>query len=228
MRKRYAAMFFLGMLLVMVTVACEKSARSADGSSGEVNGTPVAVAKVVGSFYPIEGTHYQLATISTSQNESGRGYDLSNLFSYGRSDYSVYNYVFLDVDTETAYALLPTNDNAILSIQGYPTPSPAEPLAGEKTPVAWWLYTLVKQDTNQDDQLSYLDKQTLAISDVGGKGYTEIIPNVDQVLGNVLKNETILLIIYSSDHKNYLAHIDLPGRVVTKTTELPDFGVNLK
>ena len=194
-------------------------------SAETINGTPVPVKKTLGSFYPIEGTHYQLASISTDQGESGRGADLSRLFSYGRSDYSVYNYVFLDVDGETVHALLPTNQNVILSIEGYPV-SKTDDLT--KVPVAWWLYTIVKEDTNQDQQLSYLDRKTLAVSDVAGNGYTEIITGVDQILADVFKDGNVLLIVYRANGKNFLAHVDLAARKVTSTSELPSFGEDVK
>jgi hypothetical protein len=209
-------------LLIALTGCSNPISRSVE----TVNGTPVPAKKMLGAFYPIEGTHYQLASIATDKGESSnRGYDFSQLFSYGRSDYSVYNYVFLDVDGEKVHALLPTNENAILSIQGYPTPNAnQEP----KIVVAWWLYTIVKEDTNKDEQLSYPDKKTLAISDVGGDGYTEIIADVDQVLGDAFKAGDVLLIIYRAKGKNFLAHVDLAARKVTTTTELPSFGEDVK
>ena len=216
--------FAFGALLIALT-ACSSAI---PGRSVEtVNGTPVPVKKTLGAFYPIEGTHYQLASISVDQGESSSGYDFTRLFSYGRSDYSVYNYVFLDVATETVHALLPTNLNVILSIQGYPTPNSSD-LSAQKIPVAWWLYTLVKEDTNKDEQLSYPDKKTLAVSDVAGNGYTEIVADVDQILGNVFKEGNVLLLIYRANGKNFLAHVDLSARKVTATTELPSFGEDVK
>jgi hypothetical protein len=196
-------------------------------TKGEEGGTPAPIKKVLGAFYPIAGTQYQLANITTEQGESGRSgsYDFSQLFSYGRSDYSVYNYVFLDVKSESVYALLPTNVSVILSIQGYPAPNAnIEP----KIPVAWWLYTLVKTDSNEDGQLSYTDQKTLAISDVGGQGYTELISDVDQVLGDVYKDGNVLLLIYRTNGKNFLASIDLASRKVTRNAELPSFGEDVK
>lgn len=220
--------FALSALALLLTACGGLVGRSARGiESGENGGTPVAVTKVLGAFYPIEGTQYQLASISTAQGESSRAasYDFSQLFSYGRSDYSVYNYVFFDVENETVSPLLPSNANVITSIQGYPVPkSDVTP----KIPVAWWLYTLVKKDTNEDGQLSYLDLKTLAISDVGGKGYTELVKDVDQVLGDVYKDGDILLLIYRANDKNFLARVDLVARKVSKTTELPSFGADVK
>lgn len=214
--------FLFSVLLVTLTACNQSIGRPIEA----VNGTPVPVEKMLGAFYPIEGTQYQLASIATAQGEGGRGYDLTDLFSRGRLDnYGVYNYVFLDVEAETVHALLPTNEYVILSIQGYPVPKSDEL---EKIPTAWWLYSIVKADTNQDKQFSYLDKKTLAVSDVGGQGYTEVITDVDQILADVFKEDNALLVIYRANDKNFLAHVDLAARKVTKTTELPSFGEDVK
>jgi hypothetical protein len=97
-----------------------------------------------------------------------------------------------------------------------------------KIVVAWWLYTLVKADTTKDGQLSSADQKTLAISDVGGKGYTELVSGVDQVLGDAYKDGDILLLIYRTGDKNFLARVDLASRKVIKTTEIQSFGADVK
>ena len=213
----------LGLLAIMLTACSGMVGRS--GSKDAANsGTPLPVKKILGSFHPIDGTQYQLASIDIPSEGGGR-FDFSQLFSSGRSDYGVYNYVFFDTQSESVYALLASNEDSILSIQGYPVP---DANATPKVPVAWWFYTLVKDDTNQDGSLSSDDEKTLAISDVGGKGYTELVSGVDQVLGDVYKDGNILLLIYRTQGKNFLAHIDLPSRKVTQTTELPSFGDDVK
>ena len=51
-------LLIFGMFVIMLT-ACSMTASR---PSGMVNGTPAPVKKVLGAFYPIEGTHYQLAS----------------------------------------------------------------------------------------------------------------------------------------------------------------------
>ena len=226
MKKLTLALSILAMLLTACGGLVGRSVRGEE--SNVEGGTPETVKKNLSMFYPIEGTHYQLANISAGQvSESSRSssYDFSQVFSSGRSDYGVYNYVFFDVESESVYALLPTNENMITSIQGYPMPNST---VTPKVSLAWWLYTLVKKDTNQDGMLSALDKKTLAISDVGGKGYTELVSGVDQILGDVYKDGDILLLIYRASNKKFLAHIDLVSRKVSKTSELPSFGADVK
>jgi hypothetical protein len=184
------------------------------------------VEKTLGEFRSIAGTNYLIASVTGSESNTNI-YD--ELFSsgrwYGRGyGFSQYNLVFLDAATETVYPLLDTNEYEIVSMDGFPKPvyelnenKPPE----QKEPIAWWLFSIIKSDTDQDNDLTSLDKQTLSVADVGGKGYTEIIADVDNLLGTAYKDNDTLLVIYRSNGKNYLAHVDLPSRQVSSTEELP-------
>jgi len=196
------------------------------GSPFVENQTPATPkAKILGPFRAIEGTDYMISSVTDSP-EDPRIYE--DLFSSARwygggSGYNQYNIVFLDVTSETVYPLLPTNDFEVVSMEGFPKPVPVlDPSvpAPPRDPVAWWLISVVKADTNDDKDVSSLDKQTLSIADVGGRGYTEIIQEVDAVLGTAFKENNTLLVIYRSNEKNYLARVDLPSRQVSSTEEL--------
>jgi hypothetical protein len=185
------------------------------------------IIKTLGDFRSIDGTNYLIASVTGSNGETSM---LSELFSSGRwygggYGYSQYNLVFLNISTEAVYPLLDTNDYEIVSMEGFPTPvvsfnNQSQPVP-PTDPIAWWLFSIVKSDTDQNGDLSSLDKQTLSISDVGGTSYTEIISDVDNLLGTAFKNGDTLLIIYRSNGKNYLAHVNLPSRQVESTEELP-------
>jgi hypothetical protein len=199
--------------------------RAASHSSSTDDNEPIT--KMLGDFRSIDGTHYLIASVTGSDGETSL---FNELLSSGRwfgrgYGYSQYNLVFLDINTEEVYPLLENNDYEIVLVEGFPTPvvsfnNQSQPVL-LTDPIAWWLFSIVKSDTDQDGDLSSLDKQILSISDVGGKGYTEIIPDVDNLLGTALKNGDTLLIIYRSNNKNYLAHVNLPLRQVESTEELP-------
>ncbi|MFT3891939.1 MAG: hypothetical protein QM730_09925 [Anaerolineales bacterium] len=199
--------------------------RSAGHSSSTDEKAPIT--KTLGDFRSIDGTDYLIASVTGSDGETSL---LSELFSSGRwfgggYGYSQYNLVFLDASTEEVYPFLNTNDYEIVSVEGFPTPvisfnNQSQPIP-PTDPIAWWLFSIVKSDTDQNGDLSSLDKQTLSISDVGGRGYTEIVPDVDNLLGTAFKNDDTLLIIYRSNGKNYLARVNLPLRQVENTEELP-------
>jgi hypothetical protein len=204
--------------LLLVGLACTREI----GPSGvPVNSTAEPVKKDLTEFSQIAGTNILVAGIY--QGESSGGWDFSLRSGSGYS-YAVNNYVFFDMDSEQFHALLPANDYAIINKIGLPLCCDNS----EKNPVKWWLYYVVKADTNQDKLLSANDKFTLSISDVGGNGYVELIPDMDVSLGQFMKSDTLLLFFYRQNDKKYYAKIDLQSRSVLATTEYPSFGADVK
>jgi hypothetical protein len=137
----------------------------------------------------------------------------------GYAGYSVYNYVFFDRESETFNRLLPTNDYVVLQIMGFPSGT-ATTDSEDFEPVQWWSYLLVKEDTDKNGVLDYKDNLTLGVTDVGGNEPTELIMEIDHVLGQTLKGDDRLFVIFHLRGKNYVAKIDLPGRQLVSTTEL--------
>jgi hypothetical protein len=214
-----------GLLLILLTACSGLVGRS--GQVIDATNTPVPDSKMLGTFYPINGTHYQMAAIIDAPGSSrNSGSDYSQLFTSRRYDYGVYNYVFLDVNAEKVHALLPHNSNIIQSVRGYPTPvSTADDVP--PPPVSWWLYT-IQSDTDKDGKLTSEDLKTLSMSDVGGLGYTELIHDVERVLAEVYRDNNTLLVLYHSKDKNFMASIDLTTGKVIKTSELPSFGEDVQ
>jgi hypothetical protein len=204
--------------LLLVGLACT---RSSDTPGIPASGTAEPVKKDLTGFSQIAGTNILVAGIY--QGESSGGWDFSLRSGSGYS-YAVNNYVFFDMDSEQFHALLPANDYAIINKIGLPLCCDNS----EKNPVKSWLYYVVKADTNQDKLLSANDKFTLSISDVGGNGYVELIPDVDESLGQFMKSDTLLLFFYRQNDKKYYAKIDLQSRSVLATTEYPSFGPDVK
>jgi hypothetical protein len=202
--------------LFLVSLACTSGSTS---PGAPVSGTAEPRKKDLSEFSQITGTKILIAAVY--QGESGNGLDFS--LNSGR-EYStnVYNYVFFDMDSEQFHALLRANEYAILSKIGLPVSG------NEVAPIKWWLYYVVKADTNQDKQLSNQDKFTVSMSDVAGNGYIELIPDIDQALGQFMKSDTLLLFFYLQNDKKYYAKIDLQSRSVVATTEYPSFGPDVK
>jgi hypothetical protein len=144
----------------------------------------------------------------------------SESFKGGSYD-NAHNYVFLNTTDESTRQLLPTNDYMITNTIRFPEERQAqkEPMA-----VQWFLYFLVKDDTDGDKKLTYKDHRTVAISDSGGWGYAEVIQNVEQIYGQVLRDANTLLVIYRSGSKKYIARVDLPNRKVVTTNEMTSPG----
>ena len=173
---------------------------------------PVANAgakRTLGLFQPVYGTKYLMAPITSE----GKGDYFSSKGDYANT----HNFAFFNTADESVRALLPANDYWIVETKRFP----AKEEAGEQpVPVQWFLYSLVKSDTDGDKKLTYKDNKVLAISDAGGVGYTEIISDVEEVYGQADSEANGLYVIYRSQSRRYVAKIDLLNRKVVSTKEL--------
>jgi hypothetical protein len=229
--KRHLLWLFLSVVMVTASCSFGRESRAPFQSDSNPASTPVPVEKVLSTFDPIKATHYLMARISANADaRDSSGSPLSWLVESGYSSYSydTYNFVFFDLDTESYHRLLPTNESVILQLTGFPLPAqdssqPDTPIH----PIEWWLYTIVKVDTDGNGLMNYEDKLTLGVSDVGGNGFTEVVGDVDSLLGQIYGEHSSLFVIYHSDGKNYIAKIDLPTREVVLTTEM-DLGEDVK
>ncbi len=215
---------FLILVSFLVTGTACFTRYSTSSSPDSVGSTPQPIEKHLSAFSPIEGTDYLIANISGNPADSAR--EAFSPFSWtergysGYSGYEIYNYVFFDSETETFNKLIPTNEYVVLQIVGFPSGTPADKPEGFQ-PVMWWLYILAKADTDQNKILDYRDKLAIGVTDVGGNAPTEVLPDVDAVLGHTLsKDQDTLFVIYHALDKNYVAKIDLPGRQVVSTNEI--------
>lgn len=176
------------------------------------NIAPVANAgakRTLGSFRPVNGTKYLMAPI-TSEGKA-------EYFSSKEGYANTHNYAFFNLADESTRTLLPTNDYWITETKRFPE---KEEASQQSAPVQWFLYFLVKSDTDGDKKLTDKDNKTLAISDAGGDGYTEIISDVEAVYGQALSEANYLSVIYRSQSRKYVARIDLLNRKVVSTKEL--------
>ena len=211
----------IAVSLISIAVACNRFTRSPNSTG--VEATPQPVEKHLSAFRPIEGTSFMIADISGNPQAEERGSFspfrwIESGYS-GYSGYEIYNFVFFNSETETFNRLLPTNEHVVLQIIGFPPGTPTEK-PEDFEPVSWWLYVLAKADTDKTGVLDYKDKLTIGVTDVGGNSPAELIPDIDRVLGHILKEENMLFVIYHSLDKNYIAKIDLPGRQIVSTTEM--------
>lgn len=220
-----SVLFFAILSLFMAGISCGRMSQP----SGPVESTPQVVEKHLSAFRPIQGTNYMIADISGSPPSSERDFSPFSWIERGYSGYAgyaIYNYVFFNSETEMFNRLVPTNEYVVLQIMGFPSgTSPVEPEDFE--PIRWWSYLLVKEDTDKNGVLDYKDNLTLGITDVGGNAPTELILEIDHVLGQTLTDDNTLFVMYHLRDKNYVAKIDLPGRQVVSTTEL-DLGDDVK
>ena len=223
--------FFLIALALILTACIPTLADRNPSQESEPAPTLQPVEKVLSSFNPINGTDYLMAGIVAIPGDRESSFNpLEWINSSGYSSYSsnTYNYVFFNLATEQYHRLLTSNEYVIYQTSGFPTLQydPANPDQPAPT-VEWWVYSVIKKDTNGNGFLDFKDDLTVGLSDVGGNGYTELIENVDAILSQVYKDSSALFIIYSADEKNFIAKINPTTREVASTTEM-DLGEDVK
>lgn len=220
------AIFFLGFVTLFVCAACSLSQQnqSSPTEKGKVN-----ASRSLGRFMCLPGTSFQMAPIESIDESGG--------FSKGY-ERRIHNYLFMDATKATFTKLLDRNSYAIVErfvfpnvvSQSYPgDPSDIISCSNTNEKVRWLLYSIVKEDSNSDRQLTIEDQKILAISDIRGLNYSELIPNVQEIYGRAFQKESNrLVIVYSSRDRKQVSVIDLPTQKIVSTKLLPDLGKDVK
>ena len=234
MLKKYWQIIGLAGITLSV-VGCNQQQANVN-SSPKLNQptTPLVAPKEVRmtEFQQINGTPYLYAPIYVA-GEDGKSItkqikelasDASSSYG-GRSDNNidVRNYMFVHRDQLSASKLLSNNNARLLSMEQIGEPAltiKTEPNRSWIQKVSTLWYVKVTADTNGDKVLNDLDRQQIAISDVSGANYTEMIKDIDKIILVYPKGINRRLVIYTSGHKHFVADIDLPKRQTT-VKELP-------
>jgi hypothetical protein len=161
----------------------------------------------LGNFQELEGTPYLMAPINSQQNYPQDSYEKKAL--------TIRNYLFVNVDDKSTQQLVPGNDFLFVDAQKVVL----ERRDDEIVRGIW--YQVVKADSNNDKTLDNNDKKTIAVSDVSGSDYTEVIDEVDRFLGSHQKNSTTLLVFYELDGREYIGEINMLERVLVEKVVLP-------
>ncbi|MBE9031508.1 hypothetical protein IQ266_17385 [filamentous cyanobacterium LEGE 11480] len=223
------ARLFLIPAVLLLCVACRpKPNKVSDAANTGGNGQPsVKVDRRLGNFKAVPGTPFQMAPIVAAEWERS----LLSKSNYPAGQTA--NYLFLDTETATFVKLLDDNRQLITNTSQFPTgPKACRPktaCAGQSETVKSIVYTIVKQDTNNDQRLTTDDSQTIAVSDANGKNYTELIQDADVVYHKVYKQATQrLLVAYARDGKRLLDVIDLTKKQVIETKPMVALGADVK
>ena len=163
-------------------------------------------------FRPLSGTPYLIADQVARQYKS-RGVLSSS--SYDKQ-VSTRNYLFFDGNGKTSHWLRPNSDFLFLEKREL-----TQSQDDADSTVQCLLYSLVKADSNDDQQLNYDDAKAIALSDPSGKNYQELIQNIDQVQQIHQQNDQRVLVFYRADEKHYVADIDFVQGKLLATQELP-------
>jgi capsid portal protein len=162
------------------------------------------------SFESLNGTPYLIAAVSSEQDYRQSYYE--------KEATSIRNFLFVNGSDKSARRLVTKNNFLFLAYEKLGQQTQPQTVVNN---VRGILYQVVTSDTNGDKRLSSSDRKTIALSDVSGANYTEVIPQVDIVLGTHQKDEATLLVFWASGGKNFVTEINIPARKVTLTKQLP-------
>ncbi len=175
---------------------------------------------VMGEFSLTKGTDYLIAPVYTDYSGKGRIMNFSNS-EYG--DYSskkgddslVNNYIFVNRQDLSSRKLFPDNRATILAAQQLGEAGTEGTGSNQKTIVKnikAILYQVVKADTNSDKKLDHQDKKSIAIADVNGGNYQELVTGIDRVINIHSQSKDKRIVFYQTGPDYFAASIDIPSR----------------
>lgn len=227
------SILLLALVIAFSSLACGRSIIPQDSSvNADGPDAPKPVEKTLSTFTPILGTDYLMAGIvpvEVGRDSSLNPFEWISSSGYsGYSPYLTYNYVFFNTQTADYHRLLPDNNSVIFQTAGFPqlVYDPNDPTKPAPV-IEFWMFNIVKADTNADGYLDYRDKITIGIADVSGGNYTELITNVDAIQSQYYDTPSNFFIIYNVNDKNFIAKVNPITRQIISTTEM-DLGEDVK
>lgn len=163
----------------------------------------------LGHLEKIDGNPYVMIPLYSDQNYA-QSY-------YSKSAQSTRNILFINIGNNQKRWLLDTNDWLIISSDILP-----EREYNEKDRLAKViLYSIVKKDTNNDKRLTSEDKSVIALSELSGENYKEILRDIDVLIGQQLLDNKTLIVIYQKQGIGYSATVSLTDFSISNQTQLP-------
>jgi hypothetical protein len=194
-----------------------------DRSVAQASPTPAPKVWMT-DFQQIDGTPYLYAPIyvATAEKRQSISTQLKSAV-YSRSYDSgidIRNYMFVHRDNLSASKLLSNNTGRIIELEQIGQPLPPirtgknSTVSARKKITTFW-YTKVSSDTNGDKILDGKDRKSIALSDVSGANYTEVIKDIDKIILIHSKGIDRRLAIYTTGDKHFVADVDLTKRTAT-------------
>lgn len=167
----------------------------------------------LGSFQRVAGTAYLVAAAHSEQ-----AYPAS--FS-GKEATAIRNYLFVNGEDMSSRWLVPNNDQLFLNMECILADGMMTSWGDSGKPVKWLVFQVVTSDTDGDRRLSASDRMAVAVAESNGAQYTEVLSNVDRILGESWLSGDRLLVVHSSGGKHRAAEVNLLERKVVAVKELP-------
>ena len=222
----FLGLLLLGSLIFLPYLLGSRTSHDSVSIEKEVETPPELTLR---SFRQLRGTQYFLAEIVTSGGSSFYEYGSSRSYDFGEvSGGLIRNLVFLDSETLLSHTLFDHNHSYIINMVSFPVqpPPPTSPdEEPEIVPIQWFVYEIAHQDTNQDGELNREDARVIALSNVDGSRYQELLTDVSDIYNLTMLDNGQLLIIYRQNGDRFAAAVDLQTQTILNTQQLPDLGI---
>src|SRR4051812_10163220 len=108
------------LMALLLATGCTRAGPPGAGQNPDAGSPP---DKELGAFEPVRGTTYLRVAPIRLSDRNGKSYSW-NPSSSGHDSFASYNYVFLDLNTETFVRLLPTNSWRVVGRTELPETNP--------------------------------------------------------------------------------------------------------
>ena len=222
----FLGLLLLGSLIFLPYLLGSRTSHDSVSIEKEVETPPELTLR---SFRQLRGTQYFLAEIVTSGGSSFYEYGSSRSYDFGEvSGGLIRNLVFLDSETLLSHTLFDHNHSYIINMVSFPV-QPSQPVSPDEepevVPIQWFVYEIAHQDTNQDGELNQEDARVIAVSDVDGSRYQELLTDVSDIYNLTMLDTGQLLIIYRQSGDRFAATVDLQTQEIINSQQLPDLGI---
>jgi hypothetical protein len=173
----------------------------------------------LGTFQPLKGTPYLMASVSTSTRAWSDKFSSSG--AYGTEGQN-HNLVFLDTSSLKSQRLFDTNAYVISQTDQFTKQ------ADGKVLTRWLVHQVIKSDTDSNQQLDRNDLLTLGISSPKGEKYVEVLTGITDVFGLTMEAPGKLVVVYGKNGTKSASIIDLDKRSVTATQSIVQLGAEVK
>lgn len=162
------------------------------------------------AFESLKDTPYLMATIRYQKHYRQSYYDKETSI--------IRNFLFFNTSDKSAQKLIPNNNFLFLRYEKLGQQMPTGDLFN-KVQGIW--YEVVTTDSNNDQRLTTEDQKTIAVSEASGANFTEVIRQVDKLVGTHQPDDETLLVFYASTGKHFVTEINIPTRRAVMTQQLP-------
>jgi hypothetical protein len=136
-------------------------------------------------------------------------------FRHGRT---ARNLLFIDVRSGQRRWLLPNDQYLIVDFASFPRPFES---GSGVPPAKAVIYNVIKSDSNADGRVGPDDLVTVAISNVDGTGYTELISEISTVFGTTSASDRWVVVAYEQNGVTHTATVDLERATVVSAEPTP-------